>query len=409
MITTHYQNLKHFAEDHPGVANGAMLYDRHEMRPLFQLSIGRPGSSFAIEIARKTGIPDEVIKDASEIVGSDYIQSDKYLQDIVRDKRYWESKRQTIHSHEKELEKAIAKYEKEMEELRESRKQIINRAKAQAEEMIKESNRRIENVIREIREQQAEKEATKRLRQQLADYEASMLEGDGTLPENNSKEKGKKSANKQDMRNSGLLSDEDFQKKIDEIKNRKERHEQHKKDKTERKQAAVESLRTAIQKQKDTKTIREGDVVRIKGLTSIGKVESIDGKQATVIFGGMRTKMQLNRLEHADSASIQDSQKQFQAYNYSRETRETIDKHRNQFRQELDVRGLRTDEAINQVQYFIDDAILVGAGQVKILHGKGNGILRTMIRQYLNSIPNVQSFRDEHVQFGGAGITIVEL
>lgn len=409
VITTHYQNLKHFAEDHPGVANGAMLYDRHEMRPLFQLSIGRPGSSFAIEIARKTGIPDEVIKDASEIVGSDYIQSDKYLQDIVRDKRYWEGKRQTIHSREKELERTIAKYEKEMEELRESRKQIINRAKAQAEEMIKESNRRIENVIREIREQQAEKEATKRLRQELADYEASMLEGDGTIPANNLKGKGKKTVNKQDMRNSGLLSDEDFQKKIDEIKNRKERHEQHKKDKTERKQAVVESLRTAIQKQKDGKTIKEGDSVRIKGLTSIGKVESIDGKQAVVIFGGMRTKMQLNRLEHADSASVQESQKQFQAYNYSRETRETIDKHRNQFRQELDVRGLRTDEAINQVQYFIDDAILVGAGQVKILHGKGNGILRTMIRQYLNSVPNVQSFRDEHVQFGGAGITIVEL
>lgn len=138
-------------------------------------------------------------------------------------------------------------------------------------------------------------------------------------------------------------------------------------------------------------------------------METIDGKQATVIFGDMRTKMQLNRLEHADMTALQDTKKQFQAYNYSRETRETIDKHRNQFRQELDVRGLRADEALNKVQYFIDDAILVGAGQVRILHGKGNGILRTLIRQYLQSVPNVRDFRDEHVQFGGAGITVVEL
>ena len=409
VITTHYQNLKHFAENHPGVVNGAMLYDRHEMKPLFQLAIGGPGSSFAIEIARKTGIPEEVIRDASEIVGSDYIQSDKYLQDIVRDKRYWESKRQTIHSHEKELEKTIARYEKEMEELRESRKLIISRAKLQAEELIKESNKRIENVIREIREQQAEKEATKRLRQELADYEAGIVNG-STDAEDKSSEKGASGlSKKQKMRESGLLSDDDFQKKIDKIKNRKERHEQHKKDKQERKQATAESLRSAIQKQKSNNEIRTGDTVRIKGLTSIGKVETIDGKQATVIFGDMRTKMQLNRLEHADMTALQDTKKQFQAYNYSRETRETIDKHRNQFRQELDVRGLRADEALNKVQYFIDDAILVGAGQVRILHGKGNGILRTLIRQYLQSVPNVRDFRDEHVQFGGAGITVVEL
>ena len=152
-----------------------------------------------------------------------------------------------------------------------------------------------------------------------------------------------------------------------------------------------------------------GDSVRIKGLTTVGKVESIEGKQATVIFGGMRTKMAVSRLEHVDTATIQSEQKQFQAYNYSRETRETIDKHRNQFHQELDVRGMRADEALNQVQYFIDDAILVGASQVRILHGKGNGILRQLIRQYLGSVPNVTNYRDEHVQFGGAGITVVEL
>lgn len=401
VITTHYQNLKHFAENHPGAANGAMLYDRHEMRPLFQLAIGRPGSSFAIEIARKTGIPEEVIHDAADIVGSDYIQSDKYLQDIVRDKRYWESKRQTIHSHEKELEKRIAQYEKDIATLEQSRKDILRRAKEQAEEIIKESNRRIENTIREIREKQAEKEETKRIRQELAAYE------EGLLSSSQPDKPGKN--NKKKMKDSGLLSDEDFQKKVDKIKSRKERHEQHLKEKTGKQQAAAEALKNAVRKQQTGGVVNVGDAVRIKGLTTIGKVEAIDGKQATVIFGDMRTKMAVSRLEHVDAASLQTKQQQFQAYNYSHETRETIDKHRNQFHQELDVRGMRADEALNQVQYFIDDAILVGAGQVRILHGKGNGILRQLIRQYLASIPNVKSYRDEHVQFGGAGITVVEL
>ena len=401
VITTHYQNLKHFAEEHPGTVNGAMLYDRHEMRPLFQLAIGRPGSSFAIEIARKTGIPEEVIRDASEIVGSDYIQSDKYLQDIVRDKRYWENKRQTIHSHEKELEKRISQYEKDIAALEQSRKEILNRAKAQAEEIIKESNRRIENAIREIREKQAEKEETKRIRQELAAYEAGLTDAGKTDKSDTS--------NKKKLKSSGLLSDDDFQKKVDKIKNRKERHEQHLKEKASKQQAAAEALKNAVRKQQGGGVVMAGDSVRIKGLTSVGKVESIEGKQATVIFGGMRTKMAISRLEHVDAATIQSEQKQFQAYNYSRETRETIDKHRNQFRQELDVRGMRADEALNQVQYFIDDAILVGASQVRILHGKGNGILRQLIRQYLGSVPNVTNYRDEHVQFGGAGITVVEL
>ena len=401
VITTHYQNLKHFAEEHPGTVNGAMLYDRHKMRPLFQLAIGRPGSSFAIEIARKTGIPEEVIRDAAEIVGSDYIQSDKYLQDIVRDKRYWESKRQTIHSHEKELEKRINQYEKDIAALEKSRKEILNRAKTQAEEIIKESNRRIENAIREIREKQAEKEETKRIRQELATYEAGLLDG--------SKTHKAETSNKKKIKSSGLLSDDDFQKKVDKIKSRKERHEQHLKEKAGKQQAAAEALKNAVRKQQGSGVIMVGDSVRIKGLTTVGKVESIEGKQANVIFGGMRTKMAVSRLEHVDTATIQSEQKQFQAYNYSRETRETIDKHRNQFRQELDVRGMRADEALNQVQYFIDDAILVGASQVRILHGKGNGILRQLIRQYLGSVPNVKSYRDEHVQFGGAGITVVEL
>ena len=140
VITTHYQNLKHFAEDHEGVINGAMLYDRHEMRALFQLQIGNPGSSFAVEIARKIGLPEEVIADASEIVGSEYIQSDKYLQDIVRDKRYWETKRQNIRKREKQMEETIARYEREIAELEQNRREILKKAREDAERMLQESN-----------------------------------------------------------------------------------------------------------------------------------------------------------------------------------------------------------------------------------------------------------------------------
>ena len=386
VITTHYQNLKHYADSHDGIANGAMLYDRHEMRPLFQLAIGQPGSSFAIEIARKTGIPEEVIKEASEMVGSDYIQSDKYLQDIVRDKRYWENKRQNVHQREKELERTVARYEKEIADLEQSRKDILRKAKEQAEELLKESNKKIENAIREIRESQAEKEETKRIREELNEFKAGVSEIDAKA-------------------NDDLIA-----KKIRQIQERKERHKKHKDEKAERERQAAAKLREAASKaaKKEGRNLEVGDSVKIKGLSTVGKIESMDGKNATVIFGGMRTKMPASRLEYVDMAEAK-KEDIAPVFNVSRETRETIDNRKLNFHQDLDVRGMRGDEALNAVMYFIDDACLVGMSRVRILHGKGNGILRQLIRQYLATVPSVTSFRDEHVQFGGAGITVVDI
>ena len=385
IITTHYQNLKHFADSHKGVANGAMLYDRHEMKALFQLAIGQPGSSFAIEIARKTGIPDEVIREASEIVGSDYIQSDKYLQDIVRDKRYWENKRQAIHQREKDMERSIARYEKEIAELEQSRKDILRRAKEQAEEMLKESNRKIENAIREIRESQAEKEETKKIREELNEFRQGLDEIDVKA------------------------NDDIIAKKIKQIQERKERHKKRKDEKEEREKQAAAKIREASMKaaKADGRMLDAGDTVRIKGLTTVGKIESISGKNATVIFGDMRTKMPTARLEYVGEAEAKKEAPQ-PTFNISRQTRETIDNRKLNFHQDLDVRGMRGDEALNAVTYFIDDAILVGMPRVRILHGKGNGILRQLIRQYLGTVPNVSAYKDEHVQFGGAGITVVD-
>ena len=392
VITTHYQNLKHFADEHEGVVNGAMLYDRHQMQALFQLSIGQPGSSFAIEIARKTGLPEEVIRDASDIVGRDYIQSDKYLQDIVRDKRYWEGKRQTIHQHEKSLEGHIARYESSIEEIEKERKAIIRRAKEQAEELLRESNRKIENAIREIRESQAEKEAMRRVREELEAFKQEVSDIDT---------KG---------------SDEMIERKMRQIQERKKRKEEKKKKAT----ATLPSTEGTAIKEVPAEPVKVnltvGSTVRIKGLNSIGTIESLDGKMATIIFGGMRTKMRTERLEPATPAKSQTSKAEERntqivgAYgNLSNETRQAIDSRKLNFRQDLDVRGMRGDEAINAVTYFIDDAILVGMSRVRILHGTGSGILRQLIRQYLHTVPNVRSCRDEHVQFGGAGITVVDI
>ena len=387
VITTHYQNLKHFAEDHPGVVNGAMLYDRHQMQALFQLSIGQPGSSFAIEIARKTGIPEEVISDASEIVGSDYIQSDKYLQDIVRDKRYWEGKRQTIHQHEKSLEGHIQRYETNLEEIERERKQILNRAKQQAEELLKEANRKIENAIREIKEAQAEKERTREIREELQEFR-EQVKNDDTR---------------------GLMSEEDFAKKLRQMEERKARKAQRKEKKGEEQKAASEKLAARARENlnPENRPLAAGDSVRIKGTNSIGEIESIQGKQATVIFGGLRSKVKLEQLERSEKVKVN-----------SEKFATAIDKHAHlaiqtshmtRAHQDLDVRGMRGDEALDTVMHFIDDAILIGLSRVRILHGTGTGALRQLIRQYLATVPNVKKAKDEHVQFGGAGITVVDL
>ncbi len=396
IITTHYQNLKHFAEDHPGVVNGAMLYDRHEMQALFQLSIGQPGSSFAIEIARKTGIPEEVINDASEIVGSDYIQSDKYLQDIVRDKRYWEGKRQTIHQHEKRLAASGERLDASIEEIERERKAILRRAQEQAEELLRQANQKIENTIREIKEAQAEKEHTRLVREELQQFREQVVQDDTR----------------------GLMSEEDFAKKLRQMEERKARKAKRKDEKTKAEQSTAARLNAAAKAVADPAAIVVGSTVRMKGLSTIGKVESIQGKQATVVFGGIRTKVKLEQLERATSPSPSKGVEQGEnavnrhahlAIQTSKMTRATIEDRKHNFHQDIDVRGMRGDEAVDAVMHFIDDAILMGMSRVRILHGTGTGILRQLIRQYLNTVPNVKKAKDEHVQFGGAGITVVDL
>ena len=374
VITTHYQNLKHFAEDHEGVVNGAMLYDRHLMQALFQLQIGNPGSSFAVEIARKIGLPEDVIADASEIVGSEYINADKYLQDIVRDKRYWEGKRQTIRQREKHMEETIARYQTEMEELQKSRKEIIRQAKEEAERMLQESNARIENTIRTIKEAQAEKEKTRMARQELTDFRTSL---------------------------DALASKEQEEKMARKMEKLKEKQERKKNKKNEQK--AASSSTTATPK---VAPISVGENVKIKGQTSVGQVMDIRGKNAIIAFVSIKTNVQLDRLERSNAAPKTESMAK--STFVSSQTHDQMYEKKLSFKQDIDVRGMRGDEALQAVTYLIDDAILVGMDRVRILHGTGTGILRTLIRQYLSTVPSIRHYADEHVQFGGAGITVVD-
>ena len=367
VITTHYQNLKNFANDTSGIVNGAMLYDRHLMKPLFQLSVGNPGSSFAVEIARKIGIPADVIDEAESIVGSDYINMDKYLLDIARDRKYWENKRQDIRIERKKLENLVARYESDIERLKLERHQILKEAKSEAKEIISSSNASIENAIHEIKKAQAEKERTKEIRKQIEELK-SRLANDETDSESSAK--------------------------LDEL-SAKIRKKKHKHEKPVAAQPQTEEMPLAV-----------GDSVTIDGSSSVGEIIEINGKNAIVTFGIFKSTVQLSKLKRtlrkATSTAAKDS------FISSSTTDEMRNKQLN-FKQDIDVRGMRADEAIQAVSYFIDDATQFNIKQVRILHGTGYGILRQRIREYLNTVPSIKSFKDEHVQFGGAGITVVTL
>ena len=379
IITTHYQNLKHFADSTPGIVNGAMLYDRAEMRPLFQLQIGNPGSSFAVEIARKIGLPEDVIADASQIVGSDYIQSDKYLQDIVRDKRYWENKRKNVHQKEKELDEMLGKVQESSDELKKTRKQIMKDARDEAERLLREANAKIENTIRAIVEAKAEKERTRQVRQELNDF---------------SKQIEELARQKQQMK-----TDREMAK----ILARQERKKNGKKEKNGTLQPAQGVGAEAPERRRVR--IEPGMHVRLAGQQAVGEVMSVNKAGAVVRFGAIKSTISVERLQPCEAPKEEVRKVSF----LTSETQEQLHQKRLNFSSDIDIRGMRGEEAVQTIGYFIDDAVVCNVHQLRVLHGTGNGILRTLVRQYLSTLPFVKNFHDEHVQFGGAGITVIEL
>ncbi len=364
VITTHYQNLKQFADEAPGIVNGAMLYDRQKMKPLFQLSIGYPGSSFAIEIARKTGIPHEVIDKASEIVGSDYINMDKYLLDIVRDRKYWENKRYDIHQKEKKLNAIAEQYNERLEKLNNEYKAIIKQAREEAQDIIAKSNSKVEQTIKGIKEVQAHKEQTKLVRQQLEDFKQRLAE--------------------------------EGESELKDLKPMRPVTKQPKQGKAKKNHIAKPDMNAPLQ---------AGDNVLLKGgASTVGTVITVDEKYAVVAFGSIKTRVETSRLERTlrkDTVREKPS--------ITKSTADDIRHRQLHFKPEIDVRGMRADEAVQAVIYFIDDALQFTYKTVRILHGTGTGALKEAIRMYLNTVPDVKNYHDEHVQLGGAGITVVNL
>lgn len=364
VITTHYTNLKHFAEATEGIVNGAMLYDRQHLQPLFQLQIGNPGSSFAVEIARKIGLPEDLIQDAAQKVGSEHMDYDKNLQDIVRDKRYWENKRQQIRQKEKKLEEVLAKYEAEMAQIDKLKKDVARSAKEEAKQLLAESNARIENTIRQIKEEQADKEKTRQIRQELDKFKQKVLISEDKIQADN--------------------------------KNSVQKHQHQSPKKTSVQKLPVYQI----------SDLKVGTSVRLQGQTAIGVILEIQEKQALVAFGQLKSTVKLNKLEAISQNQIKKEQRKFE--NLGPTVTDEVRHRKLNFKSDIDLRGMRGDEALQAVTYFIDDAIMVGVGQVRILHGTGTGALRQLIRQYLGTVYGVKKFRDEHVQLGGSGITVVD-
>ncbi len=360
VITTHFQNLKHYADVTEGLVNGSMLYDRQKMQPLFRLLIGNAGSSFALEIARKTGLPEKIIREAEQIVGSDYINLDKYLLDIARDKRYWENKRMSIRQKEKKVEALIEKYEADTDKLRDQRREIIESARNQAREILDKSNAVVERTIHDIKEANAERERTIEARRRLEKEKADITTGE---------------------------------------------HDDHPLLKKRRKDR--KSNTSAPAPLREEKQIKVGDNVLLDGAGTVGKVLEIQGKNAVVAFGQLKTTVKADRLKHTMRQVSSGAQKG--ATFISEATSDAVRERQLQFHPEIDVRGMRVDEALQAVTYFIDDALQFSVGRVRILHGTGTGALREAIRDYLSTIAGVRGYADEDVRFGGAGITVVDL
>ncbi|MGA1977281.1 MAG: Smr/MutS family protein [Bacteroidales bacterium] len=369
VLTTHYTNLKHFASMTDGIVNGAMAFDNHLMQPLFQLNIGRPGSSFAFEIARKIGLPEEILKEASLKAGTKNISYDRNLKDIARDKRYWETKRMNIRQREKRLEELIEEYEKELSGARSLRKEMLARAKEEARDILDESNRLIENTIRQIRESQAEKEKTKVVRKQLEEFRSSITaknEPDESVVEKKMSHLAEKA----------------------------------------RKLKSKPAEKAGEEPQKKTSRIKVGDAVRMTDTMAAGEVVEINGSLVRVETGSFRFQVSADKVEKITKSELRESMRSSGKLNVPEPA---LSQRRLNFKPEIDIRGVRGEEAISRVQSFVDDAVMVQHRNLRILHGKGNGILRQLVRQYLATVDVVKTFHDEHVDMGGSGITVVEL
>ncbi len=385
VITTHYTNLKLYASSgNNGVANGAMLFDAQNMAPLFRLEEGLPGNSFAFELARKMGLPEEIVKDAEEKAGQEFVGIERNLRKIVRSRKALDEKLTRIRATDKTLESITDKYEKELQDIKETRRRIIDEAKEEAQRIVKDANAQVENTIRTIKESGADKEATKDARGQLQGFlgalEESRRERDKYLDD-----KLKTVRQRKDKATERKLRRAD----PEELKRMQE---------AQAEQARIEAFRKA--------PLKVGEKVRVKSNGMMGEVAKVSAKAITVIIGNVSTKMAPDRVERVTSNEYREAQRK------APKPRQVVDasiaKRRAEFRTELDVRGQRVTEALDNVVRYVDDALMLDVESVRILHGKGTGALREEIQKFVRTIPGVVSVQDEHIQLGGSGVSVVK-
>lgn len=392
VITTHYTNLKLYASgNNTGVINGAMQFDAHSISPLFKLEIGMPGNSFAFELARKMGLPEPIVKDAENRAGEEYVGIEKNLRRIARNRIALDEKLKRIRSTDKALENITDRYQQELEGIKKIKKDIIDRANQEAEEIVKGANKQVENTIRAIKESQAEKSRTAEARKELQDFLGAITE--------------KKQAEQQNK-------EEYIEEKLRKIKERNERRmagkaaRASKKEKEEVRKREEEEIR--INEFRNGK-LKVGEKVRLKGSDMVGEVSIVSNKAVTVIVGNISSKMPLDRVERITSNEYKSAVKENSRTVSTSYEDPAIRERRLNFKPEIDVRGERVNDALDLVMRFIDDAIMLDMSTVRIIHGKGTGALREELQKFIRTIPGVISVKDEQLQMGGTGVTVVTL
>ena len=389
VITTHYTNLKLYASADTGVMNGAMMFDVKNIAPMFKLEMGLPGNSFAFELARKMGMPESVIKDAEARAGEEFVGIERNLRKIARNRKALDEKLERIRHTDKTLENITDKYQKELQQIKQTKKEILDQAKKEAEEIIKSANRQVENTIRTIKESQAEKETTQEARKELSGF-MSLL---AAKKEREQKEK-----------------DDYIEKKIKQLDARKERQKQRKAQKADEK--AEQEAREVLAEQQRLEAFRSaplkvGEKVRVKENGMVGEVTKVSPKAVVVIIGNISSKMPLDKVERITSNEYKTAVKETAKPVSSIKIDSAITERKLNFKTEIDIRGARLSDALDQVNRYIDDAIMLGIGSVRIIHGKGTGVLRDEIQKLLRTVPGVASAKDEHIQLGGSGVTVV--
>ena len=391
VITTHYTNLKLYASGaDTGVINGAMQFDAKNIAPLFKLEMGLPGNSFAFELARKMGLPEEIIKDAENRAGEEFVGIERNLRKIARNRRVLDEKIQKIRNTDKTLESITDKYQKELEDIRKKRQEIIDEAKREAEDIVKGANRQVEHTIRTIKEKQAEKSQTRKARADLQDFVNALA--------------AKKEQDQQD-RDSYL---EDKLRKVNERQQRQLARKNRRATTEDQQRMNEEAEKSRMISSFRSGPLQVGEKVRIKANGMVGEVSIVSDKAVTVIIGNIKSKMPLDKVERITSNEYKSAVKAApKPVTQTTSMDSSISERKLNFKMELDVRGQRVNEALDNVMHYIDDAIMLNVSSVRIIHGKGTGALRDEIQRFLRATPGVVSAKDESIQLGGSGVTVV--